>query len=119
MIAFAFAGADRTRVLRAGLYTAASYLIVAAAILVPYLLPAIRHAPADPVHPLDRTSVDLLGFIVPRTDMLIGGRSFGDFTDRFTANVYEDASYVGIALVVMLAGFAVTERRRRGQPGRC
>ena len=114
LLALIFAGKDRIRVVKTALFTAVAYVIVGAAIFVPYLLPAIRNTPDETLHPLARASADLLGFVVPRPDILIRFRPLAHISNRFSANLYEDASYIGIALVLMLIGFGITERRRRG-----
>ena len=113
VLAVIAAGSARAQILRAVVLTGFAGAVVVAVAGVPYLLPVLRHAPADPVRPLDLPSVDLLGFVVPRAQ-LAGGSLFAGVTDRFTARLAEDASYVGLAGLVVLVGFAITERGRRG-----
>jgi hypothetical protein len=110
--AWAFGGEARARILRAGLETAAAY-VVAAALLLPVLIPALRNAPTGSVRPPERASVDLLSFVVPRTGTLIGGERYRDISSDFTSNPSEDGAYLGIVLIAMLVAFAITERRRR------
>ncbi|MFL5790615.1 MAG: hypothetical protein ACJ76A_03845 [Actinomycetota bacterium] len=112
VIALVFAGRDLGRVLRAGLLVAASYAI-AGLLLLPFLTNALDHEPTQVLRPVDKTSIDLGSWVVPRQHTRIGGESFTDVTSKFTASAQEDAGYVGIAALVMLVGFAVTERKRR------
>ena len=112
LLALAF-GTDRGAVLRTMVITGAAFLAVVAVLFVPYVLPTLRNAPADPIRPIGPTAADGLGTIVPRTDILIGGRTFHELSGRFSARVREDAAYLGIALVLSVIGFAITERRRR------
>ncbi len=107
------AGEARVRVLRAGLLTAAS-LGATAVVLLPFALPALRYAPEQTIRPVERTSVDLLSFILPRGIMLVRTEHISRWTARFTSNQVEDAAYLGVFLLAMLVGFAITERRRRG-----
>ena len=111
VLALLFAGRDVGRVFRAGLLVAASYLI-AGLILLPFLTNALDHEPTQVLRPVDKTSIDLGSWVVPRQHTRIGGESFTDITNRFTASAQEDAGYVGIAALVMLVGFAITEWRR-------
>ena len=113
VIALIAARRDAGRVLRAGLLTTLSYAIVGV-LLIPFLRAALDNEPTEVLRPVDQTVVDLAGWVVPREHTWIGGVDFRSISDRFTAAPQEDAGYVGIAAVVMLVGFAVTEHRRRG-----
>src|SRR5206468_12588160 len=106
------AGEDREPVARAAGLSAVAAAIVGALVLVPYVLPALRNPPAGLVRP--GASADLLGFVVPRDQTLVGGSWFASVSDRFTARVAEDGSYLSVAGLILLVGFGVTERRRRG-----
>jgi len=112
-LAMVVAGADRSRVGGTALLTTAAFLIVGTIVFVPYVLPAIRNASPEPIQPPDVASADLLGFIVPRDQTLVGGERFAAVSDRFTAVVAEDGSYLGLAGVMVLVGFGITERRRK------
>jgi hypothetical protein len=112
VIALVFAGRDIGRVLRAGLLVAASYAI-AGLLLVPFITDALNHEPTEVLRPVDKTSIDLGSWVVPRQHTRIGGESFTDITSRFTASAQEDAGYIGVAALVMVVGFAITEWRRR------
>ena len=110
--AFVFGGEARARILRAGLEAGAAYL-VAAALLLPVLVPALQHAPHGSVRPPEKASVDLLSFVVPRISTMIGGERYQDVSNDFTSNPAEDGAYLGVVLLAMLAAFAFTERRHR------
>ena len=112
VIALCFAGRDIGRVLRAGLFVAVSYAIVGL-LLLPFLTDALHHEPTNVLRPVDKTSIDLGSWVVPREHTRIGGESYTDITSRFTASSQEDAGYVGIAAIVMIVGFAITEWKRR------
>ena len=112
VIALLFAGRDRLRLFGVGLLIALSYLAVGV-VLLPVVLDAVHHQPSDVLRPIDRTSIDLASWVVPRNHERIGGDRFTDLTSRFTASSQEDAGYVGVAAIVMLLGFLVTERKRR------
>jgi hypothetical protein len=114
VIALVAGGRDRMRVVLAMALTGLAFAIVAAIVFVPYVLPVLRNAPASPIRPADKAAADLFGFVVPRHDQLIGGDRWTPYASSFTASIGEDGSYLGVALIAMLAGFAVTERRRRG-----
>jgi hypothetical protein len=115
--AFAFLGAIavggklRRPMLRTVVWTALAYVLTGGILLFPYILPVLRQAPDRAVRPTEKASVDALGFVVPRKDLLVGGERFEDVSDPFTAGLVEDAGYVGLGLVAVLLAFAVTERR--------
>ncbi|HTG46911.1 MAG TPA: hypothetical protein VK646_04585 [Actinomycetota bacterium] len=113
LLAIAF-GPGRAAILRTAVLTGAAFLAVVAVMFVPYVQPTLRNAPSGPIRPIGPTAADALGFLVPRGDLLIGGRTFLSTSARFTARVQEDAAYLGVALVLTVIGFAITERRRRG-----
>jgi hypothetical protein len=112
VIAWVVAGSDRVRIARAGLLTIAAYAITGIFLFVPFVLPALSSYPSNLERPA--ASADLLGFLVPRNQTLIGGTWLRSVSDRFTARVGEDGSYLGVAGIALLTGFAITERRRRG-----
>ncbi len=113
VLALLFARRDVGRVFRAGLLVALSYLITGL-LLVPFLNAALDNEPAEVLRPVDQTVVDLAGWVVPREHTWLGGDRFASISGRFSAAPQEDAGYVGLAAVIMLIGFAITERRRRG-----
>ncbi len=105
------ADGGRGAIVRAAASTAAALAIVAALVLVPYVLPALGTTPSN----LERSgaSADLLGFVIPRDQTLVGGVWLRSVSDPFTARVTGDGSYLGIAGLAIVVGFAITERRRR------
>ena len=114
VLAFVSAGMDRIRIAYAALLTGTAIAIVAALLFAPYVLPAIRNSPPETIRTSETAAADALGFLVPRRDMLIRGGRVTSISRTFTANVIEDGSYIGIALILAIVGFAITERRRRG-----
>jgi hypothetical protein len=114
-VAFALAlafGPRRGKLLETGLYIGLAYLLCAA-LMWPYLRSALDNAPSAALRPTDRTVIDLASWVTPREHTWLGGGDYPDITKRFTASAQEDAGYVGIAALVMVAGFAITEWRRR------
>lgn len=110
--AWAFGGKARERIFRTGLETIGAYLL-AAAVLSPILLPALREAPETPVRFANKASVDVLSFVVPRRSILLGGERYAATTGDFTSNASEDGAYLGIVVIAMLVAFAVTRWRHR------
>jgi len=113
VLALIAARRDLGTVFRAGLLVALAYLITGV-LLIPFLHAALNNEPTEVLRPVDQTVVDLAGWVVPREHTWLGGDRFTSVSGRFTAAPQEDAGYVGIAAVVMLLGFGITERRRRG-----
>src|SRR5919106_4401841 len=109
---WAFGGQARGRIFRAGLEAMGGYLL-AAAVLSPILVPALREAPETPVRFANNASVDLLSFVVPRRSILLGGERYSATTEGFTSNASEDGAYLGIVVIAMLGAFAVTRWRHR------
>ena len=99
--------ADRALVLLAG--------VVAAVVLSPYLHGALVNAPDRPLYPSETvSSADLSSFVVPPPQMLVGGTTFRAELANLTAfPMGNGLGYIGIGMVVLLIGFAITERRRR------
>ena len=73
VLALALAGEDRARLLRATLLVGIGYVVVAAVVFVPYLLPTLQHAPPGLMHNPERRYNDLLRFVLPRDRQLVGG----------------------------------------------
>jgi len=109
--AFFVARTDRARIARTALLSIVALTITGGIIFLPYVAPALGKQPTN----LGRAdaSADLLGFVVPRDQTLIGGTLLEPVSDRFTARVDEDGSYLGVAGIILLIGFGITERRRR------
>jgi hypothetical protein len=112
-IALIIAREDRRRVVQMSVLFVLAYAIVAAIVLIPYLLPALRTAPAGSIHSPERSYDDLLRFVIPRDHALIGGGLFSSLASRFTAASRGGGAYLGVTLVVLLIAFGITERRRR------
>ena len=112
--ALAVAGRDRSRVFRVGLEVVVAYGI-AAVVLLPYMVSFLHHLPAFArLRPADLGSIDMLSPIVPRPGTLFGSSiPLLRITDLFPVRPAEDAGYVGIALVLMVVLFVVSERKRR------
>jgi hypothetical protein len=113
VIALAFASHDRRHLLRATLLIGIGYAIVGAIVFVPYLLPALRHAPTELLHDPENHYADLLRFAITTTPQLIGGKSFAAFASRHIDARIGSTPFIGVGLLIMLIGFAITERRRR------
>src|SRR5207249_2810397 len=112
-IAVIVAGRDRRRVLRALALSGLAYAIVAAVVLFPYALPAIRTAPPTSIHPPDHAYDDLLRLVLPRDPTVVGGAALRSMASRFTAASLGGGAYIGFALIALLVAFAITERRHR------
>jgi hypothetical protein len=111
VLALAF-GPKRVRLLETGLFIGLAYLLCAA-LMWPFLRSALDNAPSQALRPTDRTVIDLASWVTPREHTWLGGGDYPQITGRFTASAQEDAGYVGIAALVMVLGFAITEWRRR------
>src|SRR6266550_3639924 len=116
LIVLIAAGSDRGRAFEAGLLTAASYVLTFA-LLTPYLVSAAKYLPEGSIQTASRASVDLLSFVVPRHLALVSPGFAEGWSAHFIAHNIEDAGYLSIALVLVLVGFAITERNRRGTWG--
>jgi hypothetical protein len=113
LIALAVAWTDRRPLIAALPWIAIAYAIVIALVLFPYLLPALREAPTSVSIDPEKKYVDLMRFILPRDRQLVGE---GWLMARTAGAVDPDSSgvgFIGIGLVAMIAGYAITERRRR------
>lgn len=116
IIAIIAAGNDRGRVVESGVLTVVAY-VLSAVVLSPYLIAAVRNEPTITIRDTTTASVDLASFLVPRSFM--GGLHLVSpaFDEKWSARILplpiEDAGYLSVALVVVLVGFAITDRRRR------
>jgi hypothetical protein len=116
-IAIASSREERGPLLRTLLLCGVAYVLVAAIVLIPYLLPALRTIPARRLHDPSHRYDDLLRFVLPRERVLVGKGILGSLADRYTAASLGAAAYIGIAQVALLVAFGITERRRRGTWG--
>jgi hypothetical protein len=114
--ALAVAGRDRSRMFRVGLEVALAYGIAAVALL-PYLVSFLHHVPGlSRLRPAETGSIDMLSPLLPRPGTVFGSAiPLLRITDRFplAGLPAEDAGYVGVALVLMVVLFVVSERKRR------
>jgi hypothetical protein len=97
---------DRRRTVLVGPQIAAAYVLAAAA-LTPYLIYVFRDVPPAPLKDATPASADLLGFVLPRSTILVGHGAAASATAGFTARLSEDGSYVGIPLLLVVVAFAV------------
>jgi hypothetical protein len=112
--ALAFATELRGRLVRTGGLVLLAGAI-AALVLLPYIVAIFADAPDKPLR-LEHKSIasDLWSFIVPPPQARLGGSTFGATLQRLDAfPVGNGQRYLGVAVLVMLVGFAITERRRR------
>ena len=111
--ALAFAKEIRRPLLRTGGLMLLSGAI-AALLLLPYIQAIFVDAPDQPLrleHKL--IGADLWSFIVPPPQARLGGATFAGTLQRLDAfPVGNGQRYLGVAVIVMLVGFAITERRR-------
>jgi hypothetical protein len=91
---------------------AAAYAITAI-VALPYILATLRGVPLNPLANLERGSIDLFSFVIPRDTTLVGGAAFKKFTRPFTAGSIGDGGYLGIPLIAVAVSFAVSQRARR------
>jgi len=99
-----------------GVLTALAYGITFV-LMTPYLVSAVKNPPESAIRDASQVSVDLLSFVVPRGSVLISPGFATDVSAHFLAHTIEDAGYVSVALLFLLVGFAITERRRKGTWG--
>jgi hypothetical protein len=102
----------RPRLLRTGLFVGAAYAVTAVAIS-PFLLKALGDAPAGSIRPLEKNSVDLVSFVLPRRTMLIGGDTFAAATADLPGKPWDDTAYLGPGLLVIGLAYAWERRRER------
>ena len=114
VIAVLFAGRARLELLKTGALVLLSG-VIALGLLLPYVLDVVRHAPASPLNPPERANAaDLWTFILPSPSQAVGGRALLPYTTRHVLLPKLDGfAYMGIGVLVMLVGFAITEWRRR------
>jgi hypothetical protein len=113
-VAVLFGGALRERLWRTGgLILLAGG--VAALALAPYLHDIIVHAPDQPVRPAAVIAqADLWSLVIPPVVIRAGGKAFDDRLRELTPFPRPNGQgYLGFAIIAMLAGFAITEWRRR------
>jgi hypothetical protein len=104
-------GADlRRRLLETGALIVVAGAI-AAVVLSPYVSAVVVHRPATPVRTPELARADLRAFIVPPPVTAIGTREIvAPVTDSPRGN---GERYLGIGVLAIVIGFAITDRRRR------
>jgi hypothetical protein len=114
VVAVIFAGRARRELLKTGLLVALSGAI-ALLLLFPYVMDVIRHAPASPLNPPERANAaDVWTFILPSPMQALGGRALLPYTSKHVWLPKLDGfAYMGIGVLLMLVGYAITEWRRR------
>jgi len=87
---------------------------IAALLLLPYIHAIFVDAPDSPVRQADVTSADLASLIIPPPVIRAGGSYLEPTLESLMEYPQSNGqSYLGVAVLVMLVGFAITERRRR------
>jgi hypothetical protein len=112
--AFLVATAIRDRLLRTGALILLSGAI-AGLLLLPYILAVLDHTPPELFRAVDKmAAADLWSFVIPARYEIVGGTAGAAKLQTLTAYPRSNSlAYVGVAVLVLLAGFAITERRRR------
>jgi hypothetical protein len=111
--ALAFAKEIRRPLLRTGALMLLSGAI-AALLLLPYIHAIFVDAPDSPVRQADVTSADLASLIIPPPVIRAGGSYLEPTLESLMEYPQSNGqSYLGVAVLAMLVGFAITERRRR------
>jgi hypothetical protein len=104
---------DRARVLRIAGLLALAYAATAI-VASPYLYYAFAREIPPNFHSPAKAASDLLSYIVPRTNTLLGGRAFAPLTRRFTEGVVGDGAYLGLPIMAVMVAAWATHRRRPG-----
>ena len=113
VIALIAAGPDRRRLADTLPWLGISFAIVIAVVFFPYLLPAIRQAPSSLGIDPEKKHNDLLRFVLPRDRQLIGGGWLESTSARVADPSTSSVAFIGIGMIAMVIGYAITERRRR------
>ena len=87
--------------------------LLMAAVMAPYLWYASHGVPTAPVRGLGGSSIDALGWLIPRQIMAFGGTAFLKTTQHFIANPSEDGSYLPPFLLLILVLALIRGRRDR------
>ena len=118
--AIAFLGAlvVGTQIRRTLLRTGALILLsgaIAAVLLLPYIHAIFVDAPQQPLRLEHKTiGADLWSYVVPPPQIRLGGRTYQALLASHDAfPVGNGQRYLGLAVLAMLAGFAITEWRKR------
>jgi hypothetical protein len=116
-IAFLGALAFSKEIRRPLLHTGGLMLLsgaIAALLLLPYIHAIFVDAPDSPVRQADVTSADLASLIIPPPAIRAGGSYLEPTLESLMEYPQSNGqSYLGVAVLAMLVGFAITGRRRR------
>lgn len=84
-----------------------SYLFLAV-LVSPYLYYALARGVPEQMHPIEKCAADLVGYFVPSSMMLIGGRRFAPFDKILTPHVWYAGKgvYTNPALLLMVLLYA-------------
>ena len=112
-IAFVVLPREHRRSLHGTLFSLALAYSISAVLLLPYLYYAFFYGMPEQMHPVEKCSADLLGYLVPSPMMLFGGRAFARFADTLTPHVWYGGKgvYTNPALLVIVALYAYTHWR--------
>jgi hypothetical protein len=111
--ALAFATELRGRLVRTGGLVLLAGAI-AALVLLPYIVAIFADAPDKPVRQAEAASPDLSSLVVPPPVIRAGGPASESTLKKLLEYPRSNGqSYIGAAVLLMLLGFAITERRRR------
>jgi hypothetical protein len=113
IIAFVVLPHEHKRSLRRSLPSLALAYAVSGMLLLPYLYYVFFYGVPEEMHPIEKCSADLLGYLVPSPMMLVGGRAFARFADTLTPHVWYGGKgvYTNPALLVIVALYAYTHWR--------
>ena len=106
LLALAFGGSLRPRVLRTMLWTGVAYVVAGLAML-PILLQAFQDVPPESVRPTTKNAIDLLGYLVPSRSARIGGESWTSVSNGFPGLAQDNTAYMSFALLAVVAVFAI------------
>jgi hypothetical protein len=112
-IAFVVLPHEHKRSLRRSLPSLALAYALSGVLLLPYLYYVFFYGVPEEMHPIEKCSADLLGYLVPSPMMLVGGRAFARFADTLTPHVWYGGKgvYTNPALLVIVALYAHTHWR--------
>jgi hypothetical protein len=106
-----FADAEvRRRLIRTAGLVAVAYA-VAAALLSPYLYYVFAYGVQS--RRLSARGTDLLNFVIPTPNTLLGGSAFPSIVQHFKSNDAERGAYLGIPLALVIVHFCATRWRTR------
>ncbi len=89
--------------------------MLAAVIASPFLYYVVvgAHSLPDVINPPEQYSTDLVNFLIPTPVTRLGSSVFASIASRFTGNFFESSGYLGLPLIMALAGSFRTLSRHR------